>query len=480
MIDAALQLAAGLSGALRRARLRLSLITVAAVLLGRGALTRAMMHLRIALTRGPAFSSMLVDEVLHQPDPLLVRLVERLTRTNLLPNSEVARVRAAALTKRSGGAHDIDMKVARVLAPKGVAVSPAPRFPEPDSIARRRYITMGPTNNPYVWMMNSQLSAVGLSLHYVSGFSGVLHALRQAQERGERPHVHLDTWLSPSEAAQLTAALHPSSTLSITAHDLEQNESRRNRETGARHLLTRANAIHLLTPSALQRLGFQDLEGDPRVFHVPHPSYYGRLGGSYGLPLDRSEARKRLGRSTTEYSVGLVGRISDRKHVELLIDAAEILNKELSLDQLPRIYISGSLRTRFAERMVRQCAALSNLELFTDDLDDQTAGLHIAALDVAVVPYHRYLNSGWTLLALSAGLPIIASRESTAREVVPADALTTFAEGDAHSLAEVILRLAECDRTVAERAARQGAELIHPDRIAPLYAHEMAARVFCE
>lgn len=423
---------------------------------------------------------MLVDEVLHQPDPLLVRLVERSTRTDLLPNSEVARVRAAALTKRSGGARDIDMKVARVLAPEGVAVSPAPRFPEPDSIARRRYIIMGSTTNPYVRMMNSQLWAVGLSVHYVYGFSGVLHALRLAQERGERPHVHLDTWLSKREAAQLKAALHPSSTLSITAHDLEQNASRRNRETGARHLLTRANAIHLLTPSALQRLGFQDLEGDPRVFHVPHPSYYGGLGGSYGLPLDRNLARQRLGRSTTEFSVGLVGRISDRKNVELVIDAAEILNKELGLDQQPRLYLSGSLRTKYAERIVRRCAALSNLELFTDDLDDQAAGLHIAALNVAVVPYHRYLNSGWTLLALSAGLPIIASRESTAREVVPADALTTFTEGDAHSLAEAILLLAECDRTVAERAARQGAELIHPDRIAPLYAHEMAARIFRE
>ena len=118
------------------------------------------------------------------------------------------------------------------------------------------------------------------------------------------------------------------------------------------------------------------------------------------------------------------------------------------------------------------------MTLLTDDLDDRTAGLHIAALDAAVVPYHGYLNSGWTLLALSAGVPIIASRESTAREVVPDAALTEFAEGDAHSLADAILNLAGRDRAVAESAARTAANQVHPNVIAQDYAVAMAARIF--
>lgn len=217
---------------------------------------------------------------------------------------------------------------------------------------------------------------------------------------------------------------------------------------------------------------------DPRVFHVPHPSYYGRLGGSYGLPKDRKSARRQLGRSAEEFSVGLVGRISDRKNVELLIDAAEIVHKMQGKFSQPNIYISGSLRTMFAERIIRRSSALPNVVLATDNLDDEAAGIHVAALNAAVVPYHGYLNSGWTLLALSAGIPVIASRESTAREVVPADALVEYTEGDAYSLAQAIVELGRCDRSAAERAARIAADQVHPDSIARLYADEMAARIF--
>jgi glycosyltransferase involved in cell wall biosynthesis len=50
----------------------------------------------------------------------------------------------------------------------------------------------------------------------------------------------------------------------------------------------------------------------------------------------------------------------------------------------------------------------------------------LAALDVAIVPYGQYLNSGWLNLALTAGVPAIAPSRGTAREVVRAGALLTF------------------------------------------------------
>jgi glycosyltransferase involved in cell wall biosynthesis len=463
---------------LRRICLRLSVAMAAVSDISRGELSHAKSLFSIANQRGPLFASRLADAIQRTSHPLLGHLVERATRTNLLPGGQLARVRAAALSKRTGASYAVDAKVALVLAPQQQSRRPAAPFEPPHLIAGRRYIVVGSISNPYVQIINSQLESVGLTVHYVSGFAGVLDALIKAQSAGEVPHVHLDTWLTRSDAAELVATLQPTSTLSVTAHDLEQNQSLQQRSTGASLLLARANAIHLLTASTLTRLGFERLAIDPRVFHVPHPSYYGPFGGSYSLPQDRTQARQQLQRDPAEFSVGLVGRISDRKNVELLIDAAETLHKMHGFLQQPRIYISGSLRTKFAERIIRRSAALPNVVLVTDDLDDEVAGLHIAALNAAVVPYYGYLNSGWTLLALSAGIPVIASRESTAREVVPADALVEYTEGDAHSLAEAILSLAGRDLTVAEIAARNGANLVHPNHIARLYADEMAARIF--
>ena len=446
--------------------------------ISRGQLSHAKSLFSIANQRGPLFAPRLADAIQRASHPLLGHLVERATRTNLLPGGELARVRAAALSKRTGSSYAVDAKVALVLAPQQQSRRPAAPFEPPHSIAGRRYIVVGSISNPYVQIINSQLESVGLTVHSVSGFAGVLTALIKAQSAGEAPHVHLDTWLTRSDAAELVATLQPTSTLSVTAHDLEQNQSLQQRSAGASLLLARANAIHLLTASTLTRLGFEQLAIDPRVFHVPHPSYYGRLGGSYGLPQDRMSARRQLGRNAEEFSVGLVGRISDRKNVELLIDAAEIVHKMQRKVSQPTIYISGSLRTTFAERIIRRSNALPNVVLATDNLDDEAAGLHVAALNAAVVPYHGYLNSGWTLLALSAGIPVIASRESTAREVVPADALVEYTEGDAYSLAQAIVELGRCDRSAAERAARIAADQVHPDSIARSYADEMAARIF--
>jgi glycosyltransferase involved in cell wall biosynthesis len=148
--------------------------------------------------------------------------------------------------------------------------------------------------------------------------------------------------------------------------------------------------------------------------------------------------------------------------------------------RVPQIYICGALRTRFAERIIRRTHALSNVTVIATDLDDEEVGLHVAALDVGIVPYHEYLNSGWTLLALSGGLPIIASHESTAREVVPPAALIEYSEGDARSLAHAIAQSTHQSGEVSRAAALARAYEVHPDFIAARFAQEIAARVFAK
>jgi glycosyltransferase involved in cell wall biosynthesis len=341
----------------------------------------------------------------------------------------------------------------------------------------RRFIAVGSVSNPYVPMMYSQLDQHRFSVHFVHGLPGIFSALAEATATGEIPHLHLDTWFTAEEATKIVAALPHRATLSVTAHDLEYNVTRPDELSGARIILQRADAIHLLTSSSREYVLSMNQCIDERMFHVPHPSYVGPLGGKYALPQDRVVARRTLGRAHDEFAVGLVGRISDRKNVNLLIAAGEILQRDSATTPLPQLYISGSIASRRAESIVRSACSLSNVHLETDDLDDQMAGLHIPALDVAVVPYHAYLNSGWTLLALTAGLPVIASRTSTAQETVPPEALVLFEEGDAYSLAAAIKRSGNLDPTASRVAALARAEEVHPERVARQFAKELSARI---
>jgi len=162
----------------------------------------------------------------------------------------------------------------------------------------------------------------------------------------------------------------------------------------------------------------------------------------------------------------------------LLLDAAaHLLKGSHGAARPPHFYISGALTTKFAEKIIRRAHSLRNVTLIAEDLDDATVGLHVSALDVGVVPYHGYLNSGWILLALSAGLPVIASRESTASEVVPREALIDFSEGDARSLARAIAESTHQNQDVARAAALARAREVHPEVMALRFAQEIAARV---
>jgi len=436
---------------------------------------------RIARQRGPEFAVNLSQSLTQSPKGLLVRLVELSTRTHLRPGSEFARIRAAALTQIGGNERAVHIEVARVLHPQRPIRRKKPIAPYRPEIGGRRFIVAYSLNNPYYWMMYSQLHHSGFNVQYVSGFVEILDAISMAQNNGESPHVHIDHWLTRNQATLLVSTMHESSTLSVTAHDLEHNASRADFKTGMRLLLQRAAAVHLLTESSLQRLGVSAKSVQGRSFHVAHPAYFGKHAGGYQLPRDRIEARRTLGRPSREFAVGIVGRVSDRKNVELLVAAAAELSKkhETNIRSL-HIYISGAFGTKFTERIIRDASALSNVTVVAEDLGDVAVGLHVSALDVAVVPYHGYLNSGWTLLALSAGLPVIASRESTASEVVPHEALIEFSEGDARSLARAITESTRQNASVARAAALARANEVHPDIIALRFAQEIAARVFAK
>jgi glycosyltransferase involved in cell wall biosynthesis len=436
---------------------------------------------QISTVRGPAFATSLSQSLVKGSQTPLAALVERVTRLNLRPRGEIACIRSAALTQLKGEHRSVNLAVAKVLNPQ-VPVQPIAEMPSYQPIpGGRRFIVAYSLNNPYYAIMYSQLHRTGFNVHYVSGFTGILEALTAAQGNGESPHVHLDQWLERDQAALLISRMRATTTFSVTAHDLEHGVNQMGASTGMALLLKRASALHLLTRSSLQRLGIAPATVEGRSFHVDHPAYLGEHSGGYHLPRDQREARRALSRPANQFSVGIVGRVSDRKNVELLVaSAAQIQGHLKGSVNPPHIYITGLFGTRFSERIIRRAISMSNVTIVAENLSDDAVGLHVAALDVAVVPYHAYLNSGWTLLALSAGLPVIASRESTASEVVPTEALIQFSQGDAGSLAQAIAAATQLEISKARAAALARASEVHPNIIALRFAQEIAARVFAQ
>jgi hypothetical protein len=436
---------------------------------------------RIAKVRGPQFATLLSQSIIQSSTTFLAVLVEQSTRLNLRPGGELARIRSAALMQLEGDYQTVNTKVAKVLDPQMPVLRPDAVQTYKHSSEARRFIVAYSLNNPYYAIMYSQLHRTGFNVHYVSGFTGILEALTEAQGNGESPHVHLDQWLERDQAALLISRMRTTTTLSVTAHDLEHGVNQMGASTGMALLLKRASALHLLTRSSLQRLGIAPATVEGRSFHVDHPAYLGEHSGGYHLPRNQREARRALNRPANQFSVGIVGRVSDRKNVELLVaSAAQIQGHLKGSVNPPHIYITGLFRTRFSERIIRRAISMSNVTIVAENLSDDAVGLHVAALDVAVVPYHAYLNSGWTLLALSAGLPVIASRESTASEVVPPEALIQFSRGDAGSLAQAIAAATQLEISKARAAALARASEVHPNIIALRFAQEIAARVFAQ
>ncbi|MFZ9767595.1 MAG: glycosyltransferase [Candidatus Limnocylindrus sp.] len=474
MLDTGMQ---RLINAARSVAIRLVLVTFALIVLVRGDRREFFVLINIATLRGNPFISGITSVLTKPQGSYLLRSLERLTRMDLLPGSSPARIRASVLGNPNGANQTIDLQVSKVLSQalvRSKRIVPTEFHPIP---GKKRFIGIGWPGNPYHSMMYSRLPDYGFSVHLVTNFSEMISAIATSQARGETPHVHLDKWLTRRDAALLVSTLSNEATLSMTAHNLiEIDVAIGSDREGIRIFLDRVDAIHVLASDSFRRLKINDAAALGRVFHVPHPAYYGPFGGSYGLPISRNAARAALSRSEKEYAVGIVGRITERKNLNLLLDAAAILQAGNSRDQSPHIYISGSLYTKYAERILRRVATLSNVTLLPEDLDDETAGLHLSALDIAVVPYQRYLNSGWTLLALSAGIPVIASHSSTASEVVPKDALVEYADGDAQSLADAIVNSESIDAFAARAAALAAAQAVHPDLIANRFAQELAAR----
>ncbi len=231
----------------------------------------------------------------------------------------------------------------------------------------------------------------------------------------------------------------------------------------AQGILDRAAVIHVLarsTPRILE--GWVTL--DPgRIVHVPHPNF----DGAYGPLPPRDAARGLIGLppGRDPLVVGLIGTLADRKGGQLLLDALALVPAVLPDQRELRLVIAGMASGRGSEDLIRRAMLDPRVIARFGFVPDEELPALLAAIDVAVVPYVQYLNSGWLHLALSTGCPVIVPAGGTAEEVARPDALLTFTPNDARALATALSRAGELATPAARAAARASVADLDPDRL---------------
>ncbi len=163
--------------------------------------------------------------------------------------------------------------------------------------------------------------------------------------------------------------------------------------------------------------------------------------------------------------VGMIGTLRGRKGVLALLDALDDVPDPLPDGRHLRLLLAGTPGGPDAETVIRRAGAhprvIARLEFVPDE---ELPGL-LAAIDVGVVPYERYLNSGWLMLALGAGIPVIAPSDGTAAEIAQPEALRTFSHDERGSLARALASAGDLATPAARAAARASVEALSAEAV---------------
>jgi D-inositol-3-phosphate glycosyltransferase len=147
-----------------------------------------------------------------------------------------------------------------------------------------------------------------------------------------------------------------------------------------------------------------------RYRNTPHPLYT-----IFGEPIDRIEARQRLG-ITAPRVLLFFGYIRKYKGLDILLDALARLPREINVHLL----VAGEFYD--SEQKYREQIKALHLEdqvtLRSDYLPNEEVPAYFSAADAVVLPYRSATQSGIAQIAYNFGTPVIATNVGGLSEVV--------------------------------------------------------------
>jgi glycosyltransferase involved in cell wall biosynthesis len=169
---------------------------------------------------------------------------------------------------------------------------------------------------------------------------------------------------------------------------------------------------------------------DQPVIKVDHPLY-----DNFGLPINKKDARSKLGIGQDTPLLLFFGFIRKYKGLDILIQALKELN-----DPSIKLLVAGEFYEDAQEyfALVKKLG-LENQVIFRNDfIPNEEVKEYFSAADVIVQPYRNATQSGVTPLAYHFGKPMIVTNVGGLPDYVPAGKVGLVTAPDAESIAKAI------------------------------------------
>jgi glycosyltransferase involved in cell wall biosynthesis len=184
---------------------------------------------------------------------------------------------------------------------------------------------------------------------------------------------------------------------------------------------------------------------------VPHGSYLGLIPPS----IDRHIARDKLGFPQDERIVLFFGQIKEVKGLDLLIEAFAKVRDQVGST---RLVIAGKVwKDDFSryQDLIDRYALADVVSLHIRYIPDDEIATYYSAADIVALPYRKIYQSGVLLMAMSYGIPVLASDLPGMSEVITdGENGFLFKTGDADDLANRLAAVLT-DTQGQERAVTQ-------------------------
>jgi glycosyltransferase involved in cell wall biosynthesis len=238
----------------------------------------------------------------------------------------------------------------------------------------------------------------------IKGLSHTFHMGRLLRElRAFRPDVIHFQWAPlPAVDRLFLPALRRIAKTVLTVHDsapFNGNPRSALQAAGAISIMSSFDRLIVHTEAAAQRLRSYGMAAE-RVCRIPH----GPLEGST-LPVRRATKEEHA-----PVTVLLFGRIKHYKGTDLLLRAAAEMRRDLLARTRIRVVGQPFIDLAPLHALVAQAGISDYVQIEPRFVSDQEVSELLGAADIVALPYREIDASGVFMTALSAGVPIVATR----------------------------------------------------------------------
>lgn len=292
-------------------------------------------------------------------------------------------------------------------------------------------------------------------LHWLAGITAEARDASEARAAIEAFLVRLDRLIEG-----------PGARIVWTAHNAIPHDTPFPEEHGwlRRQLIDRCALIHCLTRSSIAELNARFDLGDTPIAVVPHPSYR----GAYPDYLTRASARRLLGIDADAQVLLSFGSIQSYKGFDTLCEAFDLVIGR-GQRRCHLLIAGGAADPALVGRLCGWAEGREDVTFEIGKIADDDVQVMFRAADLVVCPYRETMNSGVAILALSFGVPMVASAQGAFVELAGSGVVTFEPAGGAMALAEALRATLDDPGPLAIQAAR------FADSIA---AHEVSRRFF--